>query len=124
MARISGSARRYAAAIFEIARETSSIDAWLADLTRLVDLLLVPEAEQALTSPAVPEAERIAAVHRLLPGLSRPVLAFVEILIRRGRLELLPEVLLDFQRRVDELRGVVSSPVSGTSSSTTVFAAG
>jgi F-type H+-transporting ATPase subunit delta len=112
MAQISGSARRYAAAIFELAREGNAFETWVADLARVVEILTHPDAERLLTSPAVPEDERIAALGQLVPGLSAPARSLVDILARRGRLELVPQVLLDFQRRLDELRGIADVQVT------------
>ena len=112
MARISGSARRYAAAVFGLARDTNSLDAWLADLERLAQVLQAPEAERALTSPAVPEAQRLAALERILPGLQPQMRSFVAILVQRGRLQLAAEILADFRRRLDEHRGVAIVEVS------------
>src|SRR5690349_3733976 len=112
MAQIRGSARRYAAAIFELARDANSFETWATDLARVVEVLSVPDAERVLTSPAVPEDDRLALLRRFVPGLSAPVQSLLDILARRGRLELVPEILLDFQRRTDEFRGIADVQVT------------
>jgi F-type H+-transporting ATPase subunit delta len=106
MPQISSSARHYAAAVFEVARESNSLDEWLTDLERVAQVLAVPQAERALTSPAVPEGERLAALKRLVPDLGPPAQSLLTILVQRGRLQLVPQILADYGRRLDEHRGV------------------
>ena len=106
MARVTSSARRYAAAVFALARDASSLDEWARELEQVVQLLQVPDASRALNSPAVPEAQRLAAIAQLLPQVSRPFRSFLEILVQRGRLELAPQILDEFRRLTDEHRGV------------------
>ena len=72
----------------------------------------VGDSTRVLTSPIVPERERREAIGRLVPNLARPVQALVDLLITRERFELLPEILADFRRRVDEYRGVVTVQVT------------
>src|SRR5947207_15383074 len=104
MAQIRGSARRYAAAIFELARDDQAFDTWANDLGRVVEVLGNPDVERILTSPAVTEEARIGTLRELVPGLSAPVQSLLDILGQPGRLELVPAILLDFRRRVDECR--------------------
>jgi len=112
MARVSGSARRYATALFVLARDSSQLDRWSRELEQLVTLLQTPDAAQVLTSPAVPEDQRLAALGQLLPGTSPQFRSFLEILVRRGRLELAPEILAEFRRLWDDYRGVVVAEVT------------
>lgn len=112
MATLRGSARRYAEAIFAIASEQETFDAWLGDLERVRELMADPTAEQVLTSPAVPEQERQQALERLLPDLKPEAKNFLRLLVARGRLDLAPEILIALRERVDQARGVVTAHVT------------
>ncbi len=106
MAQIRGSARRYAAAVFEIARDSNSVQLWESELARLSEVFLSPNAATVLVSPSVSDSERRLALEQLVPNLSAPLQAFLDILIARRRLDLIPEILQDFRRRLDEFQGV------------------
>ncbi|MBI4492966.1 MAG: F0F1 ATP synthase subunit delta [Chloroflexi bacterium] len=112
MANIGASARHYAEAVFGIAQERQAFDAWLGALERVEQILADPAAGQVLTSPAVPEEERRAALDRLLPDLGPEIRNFLHLLVDRGRLELLPEILTAFRELVDQARGVVTAKVT------------
>src|SRR5690606_32161809 len=92
--------------------EANALDAWLADLERLRDVLANPLASQALTSPAVPQSERAAALDNLLPELRPQIRNLAHLLIERGRLELVPEILEAFKELVDRARGIVVAQVT------------
>jgi F-type H+-transporting ATPase subunit delta len=62
VARIRTVARRYAEAVFGLAAQDSSYDAWAADLDRLGALLDVPIVSKALMSPAVPAREKVNVI--------------------------------------------------------------
>jgi F-type H+-transporting ATPase subunit delta len=106
MARVSASARHYAVAVFGLARDGNQLDAWQRELEQLVQLLAVPDAARVLTSPAVSEAERLAAIGQLMPRASDQFRSLLQILISRGRLDLASQILDEFRRLLDEYRGV------------------
>ena len=112
MAGVRSSARRYAEAAFQVARASDSLDIWLTDLQRLRDVLADPTVYRVLTSPAVPEEERRAALDQLAPELRQQTRNLAHLLIDRGRLELVPEILQAFTELVDDFRGVVVAQVT------------
>ena len=106
MARTNVRATRYAQAAFEVARDANQLDSWLGDLEKAAALFENREAEQFLTSPIVPPDRKRAALAALLPGVTAEVGRFLEILARRDRLELVPEIATQFRRLADEARGI------------------
>lgn len=112
MAIIHGSARRYAEALFSIARPNQAYDVWLRDLERLDAILQDENAHQVLTSPAVPEEERQAALEKLLPDARPEFRNLIRLLLQRNRLKLVPEILAAFREQVDEERGIVTAEVT------------
>ncbi len=101
------SARRYAQAVFQIALEHDSFDAWIDDLKTLADLVDDREVVQFLDAPQVPEARKLETISRLLgdsvEGLSANLLG---LLSTRNMAHLTPSVLEQFSEMVDRHRGI------------------
>jgi F-type H+-transporting ATPase subunit delta len=106
VARTSARATRYAEAAFEVARDDDRLDDWIAALDRATALFAERQVEQFLTSPVVPSERKQAALAELLPELPPKVSNFLQILARRDRLELVPEIATQFRRLVNEHRGI------------------
>ena len=111
-----GSARRYAQAVFQIALERDALDAWTEDLRVLAVGLENRELAELLDAPQVPVATKVRMIAEVLgdsvDGLARNLLA---VLAGRSLAHLLPDVADEFGRLVDEhndiARGEVVSAV-------------
>ena len=68
------SERRYATAAFTVAGRTGDYDMWLDTLGELARVLQMPSARTVLLSPAVPPAQKAAALERILPNAARGTL--------------------------------------------------
>lgn len=99
-------ARRYAAAAFEVARGQDAVDAVGADLERAVELLADPRVETAMTNPRVSTPERAELASRLLESLSAPARNLVRLLVVRGRIQLLGEVVSEYRALAEAASGV------------------
>jgi len=105
-------ARRYAEAAFGLATAAGTQDAWANDLDQLAALVDVPEAEKALTSPAVPARQKLAVIDAEVPKLQPVVRNLVELLLHRDRLEMLPDIALAYRALLNESRGIVVAQVT------------
>jgi len=106
-------ARRYAQALFEIARDTSldQIDRELQELTELV--ATQEEVQKVLYHPHISLTEKKALMDKLLAGqLSNIMRHFLYLLIDRRRQALLPLIGREFGRLADEARQVVEAKVA------------
>lgn len=114
----SRAARRYARALFELAREENSLEAVREEL-RAVDRLMdeVPELRAVLFRPLRPVAERrrvlLEVADRL--SLSPLVRSFAAFLIDRRRVVLFPTIRAEFERLVDAAEGRVRAEVVAAS---------
>src|SRR5438105_1686211 len=63
-------AKRYARAIFDLAREQGQVEEWAERLARVRDVLAHPEARQVLANPSIPVPRRQEAVAALLGGVA------------------------------------------------------
>ncbi len=113
MATATTAARRYAEAALEIARRDGTLDAWLAELQRAVELVGAPEAAAVVDNPAVAWEDRRAIITSLLgTRVGVPTRNLVLLLARRGRLGILPRVADELKRLVDLENGVVVANVT------------
>lgn len=104
----------YAKAVFEMANEKNQLDAVLADLRGFADVMkssapltavlagagIEPKARKAILADVVKAAG--------IGGLAKNLL---ELLAAKARVAALPEIVKDFERMVEESRGVVAGEV-------------
>jgi F-type H+-transporting ATPase subunit delta len=113
MARQTTGARRYAEAAFQVALRDDELDGWRDDLALAADMLGRPEVEPVVDSPAIPRAQRLAVVDKLLSGRVRPgALRLVSLLVERGRVRDLARVSDQYQRQLNAHRGIVVATVT------------
>jgi F-type H+-transporting ATPase subunit delta len=90
------------------------VDAWRTELEAAVAALADERLTRLLANPAVPlEARSRVVAEALGERVSRPVRNLVLILLRRGRIELLPQVAAEFRRLDDARLGI--TPATATS---------
>jgi F-type H+-transporting ATPase subunit delta len=143
MARLSTTSRRYAEAIFELARRDGTEDAWAVALEAASQALGSEEALRLVENPAIPLEERRRAVTAAIgveslgdlidDALSRrrTMRATIEVvrqavtgpvasqlgnlaglLLGRRRVGLLPAISVEYERLLDNARGVVAATVT------------
>lgn len=107
-------ARRYAQAVFEIARQTNSLEKWLADLQVLNATFGTHDVVLSLEDPNLNEEEqRRVVAGALKPGtVSDLAMNLLYILVRRQRLGLLPRIVEVFQQLYNKERGIVIAAVT------------
>jgi F-type H+-transporting ATPase subunit delta len=112
MRRKRGSARRYAEAAFEIADRDGTLEQWLTELELAATALAEPDVARLLANPALPIAVRADAIQRALGGtLSDKARNLVLLLLRRGRIDLLPSVAREFRALFEKRQGIVRATV-------------
>ncbi len=107
-----GSARRYADALFSIARERDTIDAWAAELASLRALASTRQGLRVLESPDLSPAQKRRAVEAAVGPLSRETAALLDLLLRRKRARLLPALAEAYEERVRAHRGIALAVVT------------
>jgi len=81
-------ARRYAQALLELAADQGQLEKWGAELERLAQVISSPELLPRLTSPELPDQQRLEAVTLIASRmeLSFPLRSFAVVVARHGRL--------------------------------------
>ena len=111
---VSGLAGRYATALFELARETDTIEAVAADLASVRAMLRESaDLRRAARSPLIARAEKSAAMAALAQRarLGKPVAGFLGVAARNGRLFALEAAIRAFDALLARHRGEIDAEV-------------
>ena len=104
-------ARRYAQAVFQIALEQGTFDEWESDLA-LLDSALGNEEFAALLSSVAARAEvKLRAVEEVLGDAGRLARNLAGLLAERGQARLAGAIREEFEKLVDEHRGIARAEV-------------
>src|SRR5215212_9609604 len=108
----SGAAKRYAQAVFSLAKERGTLDRWLDDLASLNDLMSDSAAAGYLSSPAVPEARKLQLVDQALANGQPEARNLAHMLVQRERISIIPDLAQIFGAAVLEERGIAIAEVT------------
>ena len=104
--------REYAEAMFSLAAESGESEIYLDALTEVRGLLLEnPEYVEFLSSPAIPLAERCAAIDEAFCKYPEHVPSFLKILCENSRVKNVCECIDEFEKLVLSARNVVTATV-------------
>jgi F-type H+-transporting ATPase subunit delta len=118
-------ARRYARAVFELGKESSTLPALLKDLSAFSAMYdESDELELMLTNPLIPETSREAVVAELGQrlSLSTASVSTLRLLARRGRMPALSAITVELARLVDDDANVVRAEVTSAVALTAAYA--
>ncbi|MNZ47949.1 ATP synthase subunit delta [compost metagenome] len=109
-------AKRYAKALYEIAARDGQTLEIENELKALVSSFSNEnEVGHFLSSPKISVEEKWAVISRAIEGkLSKPVVSLTKLLIERGRVELLPELLEGYIKISGDAQGVANATVYST----------
>jgi len=104
----STSARRYARAIFELARERGEIDAWSRRLLAVRAVLTEERARRVLSDPTIPPAQRLQVVDGLASRtLGKEGLNLAKLLVSARRVAAIDGIVEEFETLADAAAGRV-----------------
>jgi len=109
----SGSAgRRYAQAIFDLARQENKLERWAADLESLNFALSQPQVQSYLENPKTSRDSKAQFLSKVLGTEIGPeALNLAQLLVRRERQGYIGAINQEFIRRWNQLRGIVVAEV-------------
>ena len=106
-------ARRYAEAALSIAERDDSLGTWVTALATATGRLGAPELMRVLADPALPFASRRSVAEQVMgDNVTGGPRNLVLLLIRRDRIELLPEVAAQLRRLYEQQQGIVNAIVT------------
>jgi len=108
----SSAAKRYAQAVLGLAKEQGTLDAWHADLTQLNALISDPGAKGFFGSPSVSAEEKAAKLDRSLAPSQPEVRNLAHLLLKRGRIGIVPQLFELFEDGLRAERGIAVANVT------------
>ena len=104
-------AKRYAKAIFELAMERGELERWQADLKEILKLKEDERLTLWLESPKISFSDKACFLKEELKGISPMALNLVYLLVSKGKFGMIEEIVKEYQRLVDEERGIERAEV-------------
>jgi len=104
-------ARRYAQAVFEIALEAKELDRWQSDLRKITRLAEDATLIAFVESPKIHFDDKARLLSEQLNGVNPLALNLVYLLAARGRLSMIGDIADDYQRLLDDYRGIEPAEV-------------
>ena len=99
--------KRYAQAVAGLAQASNSWEQWRRDLHVIGDLLKQPQVRLTLENPQVPFQRKEQLLDSALGGQFSPMTSnFLKVMGRRGRFDLLSDVIVWFDELADRALGV------------------
>lgn len=115
MSRETVAAKRYAKALYEIAAAESRTLEVEEELKALAAAFQAGDIEHFLASPKITESAKWEAISNAIEGkLSKPVVSTVKLLVERGRIGLLPELVDAYVSISSEALGLANALVTTT----------
>ena len=99
-------ARRYADAVFQLAREQGTVDQWASDLAYLAEVLARPEVHRFVEDPRVRFEEKSRLIAAALDGHSPLLFNLARLLIRSGRVDLARDLADEYGTLRDSDEGI------------------
>lgn len=100
-------ARRYASALFEVAKKQKQVDAVAANLHEVADTVRASrELMSVLHHPLLPLEKKHAVLQGVFGGKVLPTVEkFLFLVVEKDRAVVLPQIVTEFDHMVDEFRG-------------------
>lgn len=109
--KIEAAARRYAQAVLDLATEQNETEGWASDLEAIGAVLGHPEAIALLESSKVSPEDKERFLIVALGGLRPLAMNLARLLVNRRRASIAPQIFEEYQRLLDERRGVLHAQV-------------
>ena len=106
------SSKRFAQAIFELARESGALDQWDEQLAALASAARTPEFVSLMEAPEITGDERSRALGHVLPHLTDGARNLLHLLARARATHALRDVHARYRELVDASQGVVRVQVT------------
>lgn len=105
-------AKRYAQAVFELARERMELERWGRELEELALLAGDPVVVTFLENPRIPFSQKSQLLTERLGGLSPLTLNLVFLLVSRRRISALGAIAREYQALLDHYQGIERAEVT------------
>lgn len=108
----SSAAKRYAQAVFDLAKERGTLDLWQGDLARLSELTGDRLAANYFANPSVPRDRKVALVDKVLEGSQPEARNLAHMLVERDRAGDAPRIAELYADMLRAERGIAVAEVT------------
>lgn len=107
-------ASRYAKSLIDLVNEQGNLDVVKSDMEQIAAVIKSStELQAVLSNPIIKIDKKQAILKSLFSGKIRPeILGFFEIMVRKGRSELIYPTILEFVREYNVIRNIVNAEVT------------
>ena len=105
-------ARSYSQAAFKIALEEKELNRWQSDLRKIASLVKDEALFKLLENPEVPFDNKSKVLSERLGDINPEALKMVSLLVTKGRLGMIGDIADEYQRLVDNYRGIEGAEVA------------
>lgn len=105
-------AKRYAEAVFALAKERGTFEAWQRDLDQLAELMEHPQVRITLESPNVAEAQKAAVIDQVQVGAQPEAKNLARLLLTRRRIGIAEQLAELFRELALAELGIVVAEVT------------
>lgn len=110
--RPSSTARRYAEAAFDVARQDGDVQQWIAELRRVRDTFQDRSLTLYFKDPNVPVQEKQETLRKLFGTIRPHVMNLLQVLAIKQRTHILPAIVQEFEELEREARGILVASVT------------
>ena len=100
------SARRYAQAVYQIAKAKNNLDEWAKDLKRIAEIVKDHQVVDTMDSPKVPFDQKAALIKQKLGKADDLVLNLCYLMITKGKLKNAGQISDEYESLLDEHKGI------------------
>jgi F-type H+-transporting ATPase subunit delta len=105
------SSKRYAQAVFQIAKEKNNLDEWLLDLRKIADLMHNPEFATVMENPEIPFELKAKSLREILGKINSLALNLGFLLIAKNKFRNACQIVEEFNYLLNEHRGVKNAEI-------------
>lgn len=109
---VRASAKRHAQAVFSIALERDELDRWLSDLRRIAQAMAEPKLITMLETPRLRLGDKMRLLDEVLGSINPLAINLAYLLVARGRLGIAGDVASEYERLVNDHRGIQHAEVT------------
>ena len=100
------SSKRYAQAIFQIAKTNKDFDTWQRNLSRISELMQNPEFAEVIDSPKFRFDQKEKIIRKLLTGIDPLAMNFALLLVLKNRFKYAGQIATEYSSIYDASRGI------------------
>jgi F-type H+-transporting ATPase subunit delta len=105
--------RRYAQAVFEVAKASNQLDEWAKDLETIQQVLETPDISRRLENPKLTRENKISLLNGILKDeVSQPAFNLATLLVNRSRYMYIGAIATEYKLLVNQLRGIAVAEVT------------